>query len=36
MDRGAMETMLDQCLVDDNEFRPERWRRLDDPFTDWR
>jgi len=35
MDQKALTAELDACLVAETGFRPERWRRLADPFPRW-
>jgi G3E family GTPase len=35
MDEAALCADLDRCLVDDDEFRPELWAGLPDPFPAW-
>ncbi len=37
MDEGALRTMLDQCLLTDEEMRlgPEGWAQFEDPLPQW-
>ena len=35
MDAADIRASLDACLIDDDDFRPERWRDLPDPFPSW-
>ncbi len=36
MDRAGLTSALDDALVSETEFCPERWARLPDPFPAWR
>lgn len=35
MDEEDITEMLDDCLVPDTAYQPERWKTLPDPFADW-
>jgi len=35
MNEVRIRAELDSCLVDEDDFLPERWRGLPDPFPDW-
>ncbi|MBB3452869.1 G3E family GTPase [Rhizobium sp. BK313] len=35
MDQQKITAELDACLIEANEFTPERWRNLPDPFASW-
>jgi G3E family GTPase len=35
MDEQWIRSRLDACLLDDDDFAPEKWRNLPDPFADW-
>ena len=35
LDKTAITTALDACLVPTDEFTPEKWERLNDPFPAW-
>jgi G3E family GTPase len=35
MSEAEIRAELDACLVPETDFRPERWRDLNDPFPDW-
>ncbi|MDI7863533.1 zinc metallochaperone GTPase ZigA [Rhizobiaceae bacterium n13] len=35
MDEAAIRAELDACLINANDFTPQRWTRLADPFPDW-
>ncbi|MET2827389.1 zinc metallochaperone GTPase ZigA [Mesorhizobium shangrilense] len=36
MDEARIRAELDDCLVDADEFRPELWRGMADPFPSWK
>jgi hypothetical protein len=35
LDKAAITKALDACLVPTDEFTPEKWERLNDPFPEW-
>lgn len=35
LDKAAISKALDACLVPTDEFNPEKWKRLNDPFPAW-
>ncbi|MEO1044392.1 MAG: GTP-binding protein [Pseudomonadota bacterium] len=35
MDEALIRKRLDACLVDEDDYVPEQWAHLDDPFPDW-
>ncbi|MEM1131940.1 MAG: GTP-binding protein [Pseudomonadota bacterium] len=35
MDEALIRKRLDACLVDQDQYMPEKWAKLDDPFPDW-
>ena len=35
MDKAAITAALDQCLVPGEDFTPDKWERLNDPFPAW-
>ncbi|WP_379553198.1 GTP-binding protein [Qipengyuania sp. DGS5-3] len=35
MDQGAITSALDECLVTANEFTPDQWAEMPDPFPAW-
>lgn len=35
MDEADIRARLDACLVREDDFLPERWRGLPDPFPSW-
>ncbi|MDT6941278.1 zinc metallochaperone GTPase ZigA [Brucella pseudogrignonensis] len=35
MDKASIIAKLDSCLVTEEVFKPESWRRLNDPFPSW-
>ena len=35
MNEGWIRNELDACLIEDEDFAPERWRNLPDPFARW-
>ena len=35
MSEKKIRAELDECLVEDEDFQPQRWRDLADPFLSW-
>jgi len=35
LDKAGITKALDACLVPTDEFTPEKWERLNDPFPAW-
>ena len=35
MDQARLRAALDRCLVDADDYTPERWQALSDPFPEW-